>query len=66
MFIDHRSKRIVLVAHCILNQNAISDGTAHFPGSFRDVVDTLVPSIHYVRVVILAVIGFLRSQRPAL
>ena len=33
MFHDARSRKAVLVAHCILNQNAISDGTADFPGA---------------------------------
>lgn len=28
MFTDARSKRLILVAHCILNQNSISDGTS--------------------------------------
>lgn len=32
MFNDVRSRRIVLVAHCILNQNAISGGTADYSG----------------------------------
>ncbi len=27
MFTDGRSKQIVFVAHCVFNQNAISDGT---------------------------------------
>ncbi len=39
MFQDGRSKRIALIAHCILNQNSISDGTAVYPASFRDVID---------------------------
>ena len=28
MFTDGRSRRVVFVAHCFLNQNASSDGTA--------------------------------------
>ena len=28
MFTDGRSKKVVFVAHCLLNQNSISDGTA--------------------------------------
>jgi predicted secreted protein len=32
MFNDARSRRIVLVAHCILNQNSISGGTADYSG----------------------------------
>ena len=42
MFTDARSRRLVLVAHCILNQNAISDGTADFPGSTRPLVRRLL------------------------
>lgn len=39
MFTDGRSRKVVLIAHCLLNQNAISDGTAVFPAAFRDVID---------------------------
>lgn len=42
MFTDSRSKRVIFVAHCILNQNAISDGTADYPGSNVDVIRTLI------------------------
>lgn len=38
MFDDVRSKKVVFIAHCILNQNAISDGTAVYPAAFREVV----------------------------
>ncbi len=38
MFTDKRSKRVIFVAHCILNQNAISDGTADYPGSHVDII----------------------------
>ena len=41
MFNDARSKSVVFVAHCILNQNAISDGTASFPGCMKDIVEVL-------------------------
>lgn len=41
MFEDQRSKQIVLVSHCILNQNSISDGTADFKGTFKDVIEIL-------------------------
>ena len=44
MFNDNRSKKIVLVSHCILNQNSISDGTADLPGTFQDVVKLLLES----------------------
>ncbi|MCQ4638607.1 hypothetical protein NE619_17905 [Anaerovorax odorimutans] len=39
MFDDIRSKRVVFVAHCFLNQNSISDGTAVYPAAFRVMVD---------------------------
>ncbi|MBN2897637.1 MAG: DUF523 domain-containing protein [Clostridia bacterium] len=42
MFDDARSKQLVLVSHCILNQNAISDGTADYPGTFEDVLRILM------------------------
>lgn len=44
MFSDARSKKIVLVAHCILNQNSISDGTADFPGTNEEIVKLLLHS----------------------
>jgi predicted secreted protein len=44
MFTDMRSKKIVFVAHCILNQNALSDGTADFPGTFTEIVRPLLES----------------------
>ena len=30
MFTDGRSKKVIFLAHCLLNQNSISDGTADF------------------------------------
>lgn len=42
MFADGRSKKVVFIAHCLLNQNAISDGTAVFPAAFRDVIQTFL------------------------
>ncbi len=42
MFSDNRSKKLVMVAHCILNQNSISDNTADFPGTFREAVELLL------------------------
>ncbi len=42
MFSDARSKKLVLAAHCILNQNSISDNTADFPGTFKEIVDLLL------------------------
>ena len=44
MFSDQRSKRIVFVSHCILNQNSISDGTADFPGINTSIVKLLMES----------------------
>lgn len=44
MFSDARSKRIVLVAHCVLNQNSISDGTADYPGTNENIVKLLINS----------------------
>lgn len=38
MFTDGRSKRVVFIAHCFLNQNSISDGTAVFPAAFKDMI----------------------------
>ncbi len=42
MFTDNRSRKLVVVAHCLLNQNSISDGTADFPGQFKEVVELLM------------------------
>lgn len=42
MFDDGRSKNVVLVAHCLLNQNSISDGTADFPSQFENVIEILM------------------------
>lgn len=44
MFSDARSKKILLVSHCILNQNSISDGTADYPGVNEAVVKQLLRS----------------------
>jgi predicted secreted protein len=44
MFTDARSRTVVLVAHCLLNQNAISDGTADFPGADVGLVELLLQS----------------------
>lgn len=44
MFTDKRSKSVILVAHCILNQNAISDGTACFPGCIKEILELLSSS----------------------
>ncbi len=42
MFTDIRSKRVMFVAHCVLNQNSISDGTADYPSAHVDVIRTLL------------------------
>lgn len=42
MFNDKRSKKVVFVSHCILNQNSISDGTADFLGTYEEVVKKLI------------------------
>ncbi len=42
MFDDSRSKRVIFVAHCLLNQNSISDGTADYPSQFADVVNLMM------------------------
>lgn len=42
MFDDIRSKKIVLIAHCLINQNAISDGTAVYPAAFSDLINFLM------------------------
>lgn len=42
MFTDGRSKRVLFVAHCLLNQNAISDGTADYPACHADIVRMLL------------------------
>ena len=42
MFTDGRSKRVLFLAHCALNQNAISDGTADYPGAHGDLLRMLL------------------------
>ena len=44
MYNDGRSKRVVFVAHCFLNQNSISDGTAVYPAAYGDVVRYFIDS----------------------
>ena len=44
MFDDARSKKIVLVAHCLLNQNARIDTCAYFPGAMGEAAHLLVDS----------------------
>lgn len=42
MFNDSRSKKVIFIAHCIQNQNSISDGTADYPGALEDVMALLM------------------------
>ena len=42
MFTDGRSRQVVFIAHCLLNQNAISDGTAVFPAAFSEIIKLLL------------------------
>ena len=42
MFEDKRSKRVLLIAHCIFNQNAKIDRCAHYPGSLPEVAEVLI------------------------
>ena len=37
MFEDGRSKKVIFIAHCFLNQNSISDGTAAYPAAFKEI-----------------------------
>ena len=49
MFTDGRSKKVIFLAHCLLNQNAISDGTAVCPAAFGELIQ--LPLDHEVGVV---------------
>ncbi len=42
MFTDGRSKRVIFLAHCLLNQNAISDGTAEVPAAHREILRAIL------------------------
>ncbi len=42
MFADKRSKKVLLIAHCILNQNAKINHCAHYPGAIREVAQILI------------------------
>ena len=42
MFDDARSKKVILLSHCLLNQNSISDGTADRPSQFNEIVEWLM------------------------
>ncbi len=49
MFDDARSRRIIVISHCLLNQNAISDGTADFPGQFKEIIELLMA--HHIGII---------------
>ena len=42
MFQDGRSQKVAFLAHCLLNQNAISDGTAVRPAGFPEMLSYLL------------------------
>ncbi len=42
MFDDARSKKLVILSHCLLNQNSISDGTADCPSQFTEIIGLLM------------------------
>ena len=44
MFADQRSKKVILVLHCLLNQNARIDGCGYFPGAMGDAARAVVDS----------------------
>ena len=44
MFEDQRSKKVILVAHCVLNMNARIDGCGYFPGAMGDIARLLTDS----------------------
>lgn len=44
MFSDVRGKKILILSHCILNQNSVSDGTADYPSINKDVFNQLFQS----------------------
>ena len=44
MFEDRRSRQILLVAHCVLNQNAKIDRCACYPGAIQEVSHYLIDS----------------------
>ena len=44
MFSDSRSKKVILVSHCILNQNAKIDRCAVYPGAIKEAAQLLIES----------------------
>jgi predicted secreted protein len=41
VFEDRRSKRVIFVSHCILNQNAKIDACARYPGVMNEVLEVI-------------------------
>ena len=56
MFTDVRSKRVIFLAHCLLNQNSISDGTAVYPAAFEELI----------RMLLAQEVGFVQMPCPEL
>ncbi len=44
MFTDARSRKIIFVAHCVLNQNAKIDRCARYPGAMPELAAFLLQS----------------------
>jgi predicted secreted protein len=44
MFDDKRSKKLLLIAHCVLNQNVKIDRCAYYPGVIKEVTQILIDS----------------------
>lgn len=44
MFNDKRSKKLILIAHCVLNQNTKLDKCAHYPGAIKEAAELLLNS----------------------
>ena len=42
MFDVYRSKKVIMLSHCLLNQNSISDGTSDFPSQFNEIIEFLM------------------------
>jgi len=42
MFDDKRSRKVIFVSHCVLNQDAKLDACAHYPGAIKEVTELLV------------------------
>lgn len=67
MFNDKRSKRVIFITHCILNQNVELDGCARYPGVITEIAEYLIKSdvgIIQMACPELIVLG-LDRQRPA-